>query len=132
MFLPSRPTQCPTYCAFFLCHMDQQYRQMRRREQDRLSRMDADYQRRKELAEFNARREERIKAAEDRTAKKRAKRQKKKEKRKQKKSKTEAAESGQIEEGRLDSAEEDSTDCDSSDDGLNRPRANVGNRSKKM
>ncbi|KAJ6669960.1 hypothetical protein OIU85_027107, partial [Salix viminalis] len=47
-----------------------QYRQMRRREQDRLARMDVDYQRRKELAEFTMRREERMKAAEERTVKK--------------------------------------------------------------
>jgi hypothetical protein len=51
---------------------------MRRREQDRLARMDVDYQRRKELAEFTMRREERMKAAEERTVKKRLKRQKKK------------------------------------------------------
>lgn len=62
-----------------------QYRQMRRKEQDRLTRMDVDYQKRKELAEFNARREERLKAADQRTAKKRAKRQKKKHKRNEKK-----------------------------------------------
>jgi len=36
---------------------------MRRREQDRLTRMDADYQKRKEMAEFEMRREERLKAA---------------------------------------------------------------------
>ncbi|XP_058738781.1 uncharacterized protein LOC131610757 [Vicia villosa] len=65
-----------------------QYRQMRRKEQDRLARMDVDYQRRKEVAEFNMRREERLKAAEERTAKKRAKRQKKKQKKKEKKIKT--------------------------------------------
>ncbi|KAJ7517301.1 hypothetical protein O6H91_21G017600 [Diphasiastrum complanatum] len=64
-----------------------QYRQMRRREQDRLARMEVDYQKRKEEAEFLARREARIKAAEERTAKKRAKRQKKKEKKKLKKNK---------------------------------------------
>ncbi|KAK9690941.1 hypothetical protein RND81_09G165100 [Saponaria officinalis] len=63
-----------------------QYRQMRRREQDRLSRMEADYQRRKEVAEFEMRREQRLKATEERTAKKRAKRQKKKQKKKQKQS----------------------------------------------
>lgn len=62
-----------------------QYRQMRRKEQDRLARMDVDYQRRKEMAEFNLRREERMKAAEERTAKKRLKRQKKKQKKKEKK-----------------------------------------------
>ncbi|KAF6144605.1 hypothetical protein GIB67_006097 [Kingdonia uniflora] len=61
------------------------YRQMRRKEQDRLARMDVDYQRRKEMAEFNMRREERLKAAEERTAKKRLKRQKKKLKKKVKK-----------------------------------------------
>eukprot|EP00246_Nothoceros_aenigmaticus_P000396 TRINITY_DN10593_c0_g1_i2.p2 TRINITY_DN10593_c0_g1~~TRINITY_DN10593_c0_g1_i2.p2 ORF type:complete len:173 (-),score=49.02 TRINITY_DN10593_c0_g1_i2:1740-2258(-) len=61
-----------------------QYRQMRRREQDRLARMELDYQKRKEETEFLARRDERVKAAEERTAKKRAKRQKQKEKKKQK------------------------------------------------
>ncbi|KAI0502585.1 hypothetical protein KFK09_017539 [Dendrobium nobile] len=69
-----------------------QYRQMRRKEQDRLMRMDVDYQRRKELAEFNMRREERLKAAEERTSKKRAKRQKKKLKRKEKRNKTDNGE----------------------------------------
>ncbi|XP_059313979.1 uncharacterized protein LOC132598994 [Lycium barbarum] len=63
-----------------------QYRQMRRREQDRLARMDVDYQRRKEIAEFNLRREEKLKATEERTAKKRARRQKKKQRKKEKKS----------------------------------------------
>ncbi|GMJ12831.1 hypothetical protein HRI_004952300 [Hibiscus trionum] len=67
-----------------------QYRQMRRKEQDRLARMDADYQTRKEVAEFNMRREERLKAAEERTAKKRLKRQKKKQRKKEKKVKTSA------------------------------------------
>jgi hypothetical protein len=42
---------------------------MRRKEQDRLARMDADYQRRKEMAEFTMRREERMKAAEEHTVK---------------------------------------------------------------
>ncbi|KAH8948503.1 hypothetical protein BDL97_11G097200 [Sphagnum fallax] len=63
-----------------------QYRQMRRREQDRLARMEADYLQRTTEQEFQKRREERNRAAEERTAKKRAKRQKKKEKQKQKKS----------------------------------------------
>ncbi|XVF67512.1 hypothetical protein PTKIN_Ptkin10aG0127100 [Pterospermum kingtungense] len=67
-----------------------QYRQMRRKEQDRLARMDVDYQKRKELAEFNMRKEERLKAAEDRTAKKRLKRQKKKQRKKEKKMKPSA------------------------------------------
>ncbi|XP_022745747.1 PRKR-interacting protein 1-like [Durio zibethinus] len=67
-----------------------QYRQMRRKEQDRLARMDADYQKRKEIAEFNLRREERLKAAEERTAKKRLKRQKKKLRKKEKKMKSSA------------------------------------------
>ncbi|KAJ4815633.1 PRKR interacting protein 1 [Rhynchospora pubera] len=62
-----------------------QYRQMRRKEQDRVARMDADYQKRLEIAEFNLHREERLKAAEERTAKKRQKRQKKKDRRKDKK-----------------------------------------------
>ncbi|KAK8965053.1 hypothetical protein KSP40_PGU011537 [Platanthera guangdongensis] len=69
-----------------------EYRQMRRKEQDRLTRMDVDYQKRKELAEFNVRREERLKAAEQQTAKKRAKRQKKKQKRKEKKKRTDIGE----------------------------------------
>ncbi|XP_011004933.1 PREDICTED: PRKR-interacting protein 1 homolog [Populus euphratica] len=56
------------------------YRQMRRKEQDRLARMDAGYQGRKEIAEFATRREERMKAAEERTAKKRLERQRKREK----------------------------------------------------
>ncbi|XP_068663543.1 uncharacterized protein [Aristolochia californica] len=64
-----------------------QYRQMRRKEQDRLARMEADYQTRKEMFEFNMRREERVKAAEERTAKKRLKRQKKKQRKKEKKPK---------------------------------------------
>ncbi|CAO2814884.1 unnamed protein product [Amaranthus hypochondriacus] len=68
-----------------------QYRQMRRKEQDRLARMEVDYQRRKEVAEFEMRREQRVKADEERTAKKRAKRQKKKQKRKEKKIKLNAA-----------------------------------------
>ncbi|KAH6773093.1 PRKR-interacting protein [Perilla frutescens var. frutescens] len=68
-----------------------QYRQMRRKEQDRLARMDIDYQKRKEIAEFAQRREERLKAAEERTAKKRLKRQKKKQrKKKDKRCKTDA------------------------------------------
>ncbi|KAI3445940.1 hypothetical protein Pfo_002605 [Paulownia fortunei] len=67
-----------------------QYRQMRRKEQDRLARMDADYLKRKEIAEFNQRREERLKAAEERTAKKRLKRLKKKQRKKGKKIKPDA------------------------------------------
>jgi hypothetical protein len=59
---------------------------MRRREQDRLARMEVDYQKRTAEREFLQRREERLRAAEDRTAKKRALRQKKKEKKKLKKS----------------------------------------------
>lgn len=58
---------------------------MRRREQDRLARIEVDYQRRKEVAEYNMRREQRLKEAEERTSKKRAKRQKKKQKKKEKK-----------------------------------------------
>ncbi|XWS39905.1 hypothetical protein CRYUN_Cryun18bG0094800 [Craigia yunnanensis] len=86
-----------------------QYRQMRRREQDRLARMDADYQKRKELAEFNMRREERLKAAEERTAKKRLKRQKKKQRKKEKKMKPSA-------EGEENKKEESSDDGDSEND----------------
>ncbi|KAI3805038.1 hypothetical protein L1987_27036 [Smallanthus sonchifolius] len=67
-----------------------QYRQMRRKEQDRLARMDVDFQKRKQVTEFNKRREERLKATEERTAKKRLKRQKKKQKKQEKKMKMEA------------------------------------------
>ncbi|KAL1296063.1 hypothetical protein HN51_056832 [Arachis hypogaea] len=81
-----------------------QYRQMRRKEQDRLARMEVDYQKRKELTEFKMRREERLKAAEERTAKKRAKRQKKKQRKKEKKMK-------------LNSGEEQPEKEDTSDDG---------------
>ncbi|KAL5563586.1 hypothetical protein UlMin_033333 [Ulmus minor] len=84
-----------------------QYRQMRRKEQDRLARMDVDYQRRKEEAEFNMRREERLKAAEERTAKKRLKRQKKKQRKRGKKS-TENA-------GGEENREEESSDEGESD-----------------
>ncbi|KDP45900.1 hypothetical protein JCGZ_15460 [Jatropha curcas] len=87
-----------------------QYRQMRRKEQDRLARMDADYQKRKELAEFSMRREERLKAAEERTAKKRLKRQKKKQKKKEKKVKLNAG-------GEEHQKEESSDDDGDSDTG---------------
>ncbi|KAJ6840929.1 PRKR-interacting protein 1 [Iris pallida] len=60
---------------------------MRRKEQDRVTRMDADYQRRKELAEFNMRREERLKAAEERTAKKRLNDRRKSRRRKRRRAK---------------------------------------------
>ncbi|KAJ8572395.1 hypothetical protein K7X08_008906 [Anisodus acutangulus] len=86
-----------------------QYRQMRRREQDRLARMDADYQRRKEIAEFNLRKEEKLKVAEERTAKKRAKRQKKKQRKKEKKSTSGA---GGEENRREDSSGADEADSD--------------------
>lgn len=59
---------------------------MRRREQDRVHRMEIDYQKRTAEREFLQRREERLREAEERTAKKRALRQKKKEKKKLKKS----------------------------------------------
>ncbi|KAL5788226.1 hypothetical protein ACOSP7_005175 [Xanthoceras sorbifolium] len=88
-----------------------QYRQMRRKEQDRLFRMDVDYQRRKEEAEFEMRREERLKAAEERTAKKRLKRQKKKQRKKEKKSKL----NGDGEEHRKEQSS-DNDDGDSDDD----------------
>eukprot|EP00898_Chlorokybus_atmophyticus_P003181 jgi/Chlat1/3864/Chrsp26S04152 len=62
------------------------YRQMRRKEQDRLRRMDVEYKHRTEEEQFQKRRLDKIKEAEERTAKKRAKRQKKKDKKKVKKS----------------------------------------------
>ncbi|KAG8368431.1 hypothetical protein BUALT_Bualt15G0044700 [Buddleja alternifolia] len=85
-----------------------QYRQMRRKEQDRLSRMDADYQKRKEIAEFKERREERLKAAEERTAKKRLKRQKKKQRKKGKKSQPNAG--GEDQQKEQSSDEDDGSD----------------------
>ncbi|KAJ8761138.1 hypothetical protein K2173_001194 [Erythroxylum novogranatense] len=91
-----------------------QYRQMRRKEQDRLARMDADYQKRKHLAEFNMRREERIKAAEERTAKKRLKRQKKKQRKKDKKMKpnadAEQNQKGESSDDEVDSDEDEETE----------------------
>ncbi|OAY75547.1 hypothetical protein ACMD2_26912 [Ananas comosus] len=86
---------------------------MRRREQDRLSRMDTDYQKRKAIAEFNMRREERLKAAEERTAKKRLKRQKKKQKKKEKKTKT----NNDVEEPKDEGVEEPDVDGFSDDSG---------------
>ncbi|KAF5814078.1 putative PRKR-interacting protein [Helianthus annuus] len=90
-----------------------QYRQMRRKEQDRLARMDVDFQKRKQVAEFNKRREERLKATEERTAKKRLKRQKKKQKKQEKKMKLEA---GDHEEKRK---EDNSSDGDQDQDSGN-------------
>uniref|UniRef100_A0A5B7ACW6 Putative PRKR-interacting protein 1 n=1 Tax=Davidia involucrata TaxID=16924 RepID=A0A5B7ACW6_DAVIN len=87
-----------------------QYRQMRRKEQDRLARMDVDYQKRKEVAEFNMRREERMRAAEERTIKKRLKRQKKKQKKKEKKIKVNAG-------GEEHQKEDESSDDGDSDNG---------------
>lgn len=44
---------------------------------DRLARMEVDYKRRKEISEYNQRRDERLKVAEERTLKKRLTRQEK-------------------------------------------------------
>ncbi|KAK4270821.1 hypothetical protein QN277_019590 [Acacia crassicarpa] len=84
-----------------------QYRQMRRKEQDRLARMEVDYQKRKEVAEFNMRREERLKAAEERTEKKRLKRQKKKQRKKEKRSKLNAGDGQQHKEESSDNGDSD-------------------------
>ncbi|KAG6515581.1 PRKR-interacting protein 1 homolog [Zingiber officinale] len=89
-----------------------QYRQMRRKEQDRLARMNVDYQKRKEIAEFNMRREERLKAAEERTSKKRLKRQKKKQRKREKKS--QAGHGGEEETRKKESS--DDKDFDDNDD----------------
>ncbi|XP_057963534.1 uncharacterized protein LOC131154796 [Malania oleifera] len=89
-----------------------QYRQMRRKEQDRLTRMDVDFQKKKELAEFNMRREERMKAAEERTAKKRLKRQKKKQRKQEKKSKLNAG----GEEHRQEESSDDDGDSDNGEE----------------
>ncbi|EES15636.1 hypothetical protein BDA96_08G031700 [Sorghum bicolor] len=90
-----------------------QYRQMRRREQDRIARMDADYQKRKEMAEYELRRVERLKAAEERTAKKRLKRQKQKQRKKEKRAKTDN--NGGEKPNRVESSDEDEGSDD--DDG---------------
>lgn len=90
-----------------------QYRQMRRKEQDRLARMDVDYQRRKEIAEFNRRQEERMKAAEERTAKKRLKRQKKKQRKKEKKIKLNA---GGEEQQKEESSDDDGDSSENGED----------------
>ena len=97
------------YFVFFNFFGSQQYRQMRRKEQDRLARMDADYQRRKEIAEFNMRREERMKAAEEQTEKKRLKRQRKKQRKNEKKMKPNA--------GGEECRKEESLDDEDSDNG---------------
>lgn len=88
----------------------QQYRQMRRKEQDRLARMEVDYQKRKELAEFNKRREEKNRTDEERTAKKRLKRQKKKQKKREKKIKLNAG-GGEV--TRKEESSDDEGDTDS-------------------
>ncbi|EFJ41743.1 hypothetical protein VOLCADRAFT_121611 [Volvox carteri f. nagariensis] len=62
-----------------------QYRIVRRAEQDRVRKMEADWEKKQQEAEFKLKIEELNKIAEDRTAKKRLKRQKKKEQKKQKK-----------------------------------------------
>ncbi|XP_050104662.1 uncharacterized protein LOC126584270 [Malus sylvestris] len=64
------------------------YDQTRQKEQDRIARMDVDYQRRKEAAEFNMRREERLREAKEKIAKKRLKHKKKNQRKKEKKMKT--------------------------------------------
>lgn len=65
--------------------------------------MDIDYKRRKEVAEFAMRREEKLKASEERTAKKRLKRQKKKQRKREKKGVPNAdAEQGNKKEGSSD------------------------------
>lgn len=87
-----------------------QYRQMRRKEQDRLARMEVDYQRRKEIAEFEMRRDQRLKAAEERTAKKRLKRQKKKQRKKEKKPKLNA--DGQVVDHQVEESSDNSGDSD--------------------
>eukprot|EP00245_Coleochaete_scutata_P010892 TRINITY_DN3937_c1_g2_i2.p1 TRINITY_DN3937_c1_g2~~TRINITY_DN3937_c1_g2_i2.p1 ORF type:complete len:165 (+),score=52.59 TRINITY_DN3937_c1_g2_i2:143-637(+) len=77
-----------------------QYRQMRRKEQDRVTRMEVEYKKRMEEFDFVRKREERSKSAEEKTAKRRAKRQKKKEKKKAKKTAGNGA-------GGLDTVDED-------------------------
>lgn len=83
---------------------------MRRKEQDRLARMEVDYQRRREIAEFEMRREQRLKAAEERTAKKRLKRQKKKQRKKEKKPKLNP--DGQVVDHKIEESSDNSGDSD--------------------
>ncbi|XP_037466186.1 PRKR-interacting protein 1 homolog [Triticum dicoccoides] len=92
-----------------------QYRQMRRREQDRITRMERDYEKRKQVAEFNLRREERLKAAEERTAKKRLKRQKKKQRKKEKRAKPNGGGEEEPNRGVPNRVEESSDDDEGSD-----------------
>ncbi|KAF9626698.1 hypothetical protein IFM89_038793 [Coptis chinensis] len=94
-----------------------QYRQMRRKEQDRLARMDAHYEKVKEVEEFNLRRDERLRDAEDRTARKRLKRQKKKMKKKGKRCKVSSG--GGEEKSKDESEDGGGSDGDGhSDDGV--------------
>ncbi|OWM87104.1 hypothetical protein CDL15_Pgr027039 [Punica granatum] len=86
---------------------------MRRKEQDRLARMDVDYLKRKDMAEFIRSREERLKAAQDRTVQMRLKHQKIQRKRKKKSNVTSS-------EGGDNSKEEESFD-----DGAESNDANV-------
>ncbi|XP_031392153.1 PRKR-interacting protein 1 homolog [Punica granatum] len=88
-------------------------RHMRRKEQDRLARMDVDYLKRKDMAEFIRSREERLKAAQDRTVQMRLKHQKIQRKRKKKSNVTSS-------EGGDNSKEEESFD-----DGAESNDANV-------
>ncbi|GFR40810.1 hypothetical protein Agub_g1429 [Astrephomene gubernaculifera] len=62
-----------------------QYRIVRRAEQDRVRKIEADWEKKQQEDEFKRKMEELKKQAEDRTAKKRLKRQKKKQKQKQQK-----------------------------------------------
>ncbi|KAL4183180.1 hypothetical protein AMTRI_Chr11g96910 [Amborella trichopoda] len=97
--VPYRLGSCPGTTAHF-GRLGLSYRQMRQKEQDRLARMDVDYQRRKKIAEFNTRREERIKAAEEQT----------KQKKKEKKCKVVTAEDQD-----KSTAEQEPSDSDNSD-----------------
>eukprot|EP00877_Chromochloris_zofingiensis_P013862 jgi/Chrzof1/872/Cz01g32070.t1 len=58
------------------------YRQIRRAEQDRLRRLEAEYKKKKEQEEFEGKLKQAQQQTEERTAKKRSKRQRKKEKKK--------------------------------------------------
>mmetsp|Transcript_15586 Transcript_15586/g.45956 ORF Transcript_15586/g.45956 Transcript_15586/m.45956 type:complete len:167 (-) Transcript_15586:123-623(-) len=62
-----------------------QYRMVRRAELNRQKRLEDDYQKKKSMEEYEARKKEREKAVEEATAKRRAKREKKKNKKKAKK-----------------------------------------------
>jgi len=97
------------------------YRQIRRAEQDRIRRLDAEAKKEEEVETFKAKQEQAQAEIEARTSKKRLKRQKKKEKKKQKK--TAQAQDGQA--GEEGQAAADGNDGSSSEDDGAVPQADL-------